>query len=529
MTKVKEKKEIRMEKKGKKLKVLGVILIVLFVLLGMCIVIIRGNGFRGKEESVLKIAVPYDSTYTEFGDSYYVEWLEEESGYQIEIEYISETYTTDYLTMLFSSTVSDVDAVFFSNNNAPTAEELEYYIECDYLLALNEYIEEGSNIGEVIEDFSDYNLKNVLQNEDGNIYYMPSLTLSETQCYLQTAWMNVEWLEELGLSIPTNTEELKIVLQAFVDMDDNAVPLIGSMETENTFVCNFLMNSFTTCDPFNYYFALDNQGEIYYPPTTQEWREGLQYCNELYEEGLLVEENFTFNEDELYAICNDPLNVVGMFLAKEIEDVIYDESPQLLSYFLVVPPLNDVGTVTLEAQLPEVGGIVLQASNHQKEAFEVLDLMCSEEAYLISHFGEYQVDWEYSSSSDISVLGYPAEITMISSNMLKRNPSDATVLGPYITDVYTADRVAWVGYQVNQSEYLQARAYRTYQNYEPEYILDFIAYTDNDIEIEEFERLASYIKSNMVEFIRGTKEVSDEEVWQEYLDGIEKAGTYIWE
>ncbi len=500
--------------------------IAMIAIVTVLVMTILACGFEAEQSQLeeeiesLTIAIPYDLNYADFEDSYYVTWLEEMSGSKIEIEYISETYTTDYLNMLFASTASDVDIVFFANDNAPTTEELERYIEQGYLQPVDEYMSEGGYLVEFVADFSDYDLESTLEYDDGHIYYLPSLSLSETQCYLQTAWINVEWLEELGMEIPTTTEELTEVLRAFQSMDEYTVPLIGSAESENTFVCNFLMNSFTTCDPFNYYLALDSDGEVYYPPMTEEWRQGLIYCHELYEEGLLVDENFTYSEAELISICNDPSNVVGMFLAKGLSDIIFDDSPQLLSYYLVVPPLNENGTVTLEAQLPEVGGVILNTSDQKDEAFQLLDLMCSDEAYLISHFGEYEVDWECSSSSDISVLGYPAEITMISSSNLERNPSDATVLGPFLTDVYYADRVAWVGYQVNQSEYLQARAYRTYQNYEPEYVLDFVAYSDYEGDLELLEENALYIKENMIDFIRGVKDVEDDEVWNAYLEEL---------
>lgn len=503
----------------------------IFVIVTMIIVLILfGIKIKGEfdlqkkidEENIttLTIAIPYDLNYADFEESYYVKWLEEETGYQIEVQYLSETYTTDYLNMLFTSSISGVDAVLFANDNAPTSEELEYYISSGYLVALNEYMSEDSSLVEAIAEFEDYDLERTLQYEDGKIYYMPSLTLSETLCYLQTAWINVNWLETVELEIPSTTDELREVLEAFVEMDENTVPLIGSIESENTFVCNFLMNSFTTCDPFNYYYALDSEGEAYYPPTTDEWREGLLYCNELYEDGLLVEENFTYSENELISICNDPTNVVGMFVTKGLSDVIYDDSPQLLSYFLTVSPLNEAGTVTLEAQLPEVGGVILSESDNKEEAFELLDLMCSEEAYIVSHFGEYEVDWEYSSSSDISVLGYEAEITVLATGDLEREPSDATILGPYITDIFYADRVAWIGYQVNQSEYLQARAYRAYQSYESEYTLEFLAYSDYDVDIETLEELAAFVKTSMVDFVRGVKDIEDDEAWNAYLDTI---------
>lgn len=465
------------------------------------------------------IAIPYDLDASGIPDSYYVAWLEEQTGIHVEIEYISQNYTNDYIKLLFSNNTSNIDAVLFTKNNPADINDLEMYFDESFIEPLNSYINSDSYIQQAFDSFTDYDLQSAVSADNGSLYYMPSLTLSQSDRYLQTTWINVDWLEEIGMEIPSTTDEFTEVLTAFQAAYPEAVPIIGSYDDENSFICNYLLNAFTICDPENYYFAVDDDNQVFFAPTTDAWKEGLLYCKELYEKELLIDANFTYSEDELISLVNDPDNVVGMFSTKSISDVIYEDSSQLLSYFLVCSPLND-GYTTVEQQLPEVGGFILNSSENKELAFQLLDFMCSEEAYLIGHYGEYDVNWNYSSSTDISVLGEPAVITINSTDTLNRNPNEENIFGPFITDTYYADYITWNGYQVNQDEYLQARAYSSNTSYEAVYYLGSIDYSVYDLDTAELSALAKYVKTYIKAFTTGELKLNDTN-WNEYISGFD--------
>lgn len=472
-----------------------------------------------QESTTVTIAVSYSADLTDITERYYYEWLEAESGLTIEFVYLPQSYTETYLEIMFSSKTSTIDAVFFSPADAPNAETMERYIAAGYLAPVSDYFTGNTYIEQACADFTDYDLEKAITAPDGAIYAMPALTLSSAESYLQTAWINVTWLEALGLSIPTTTEELAATLDAFAAYCPEGAAILGSADSEDTFVCNFLMNQFVSCDPSNYYFAVGADDTVTFSPTTDAWREGLSYCKACYDSGALVGENFTYNTQQLTAICNDPANCVGMFTAQDLSEIIFEDSPQLLSYFLVVPPLGEDATATSAPQLPTVGGVILAESAHKEEVFALMDLMCSEAGYFASHFGEYGVDWDYADAADVSTLGYAAVITIQNTETTTRSPYSDQLVGPFITNLYYQDRITWLGYQVNQGEYLQARAHKTYQAYEASEQLTYLAYSTGDYDTAAGQALADYVKENMIAFITGTQDITDDATWQAYCDG----------
>lgn len=472
----------------------------------------------------VRIAVPYEEGLAGINEEYYKTWLEEQSGLKIEFTFIPQSYTDEYLRMLLSGQDGGIDAVFFSQDSAPTSKELALYGTTGKIAPLEHFIRtEGIYLSEVFEQHEEYDLKLAMTEPDGHIYYMPALHSSTSTENFQTLWINIGWLEELSLEIPTTTEEFARVLQSFAENYPDKAPLIGSAQQENLFVCNFLMNSFTVCDAKNGYMAVKN-GQVVFPPMSDSWREGLNYCHELFKKGLLPVQNFTYSTQQLVSFCNDPRNLAGAFTAKRMSDIVSEQSPQLLSKYLAVPPLagpGGAGVAVVETPLPRPGGIILASSAYQKEVFCLMDLMCSEEAFLIGHYGQPGVDWDKSEVGDITIGGASATITIKSTDKLKRDEDVDRVIGPFVVRSEYADNVAWKGYQVNQSRYLEARAFRLYQPYVPkEYIRTILFSKEVEAKQQRVQEVSAYTKTWMIDFITGVQNINDDAVWQEYLAGF---------
>lgn len=476
------------------------------------------------DELTVRIAIPYEEQLFGINDEYYKAWLEEKSGLNIEFSFIPQSYTNEYLRMLLSGQDAAIDAVFFSQDSALTPEQLAGYGKSGKIASLETLIDSnGIYLPKAFEEHSPYNLRQAITEPDGHIYYMPALHTSASTENFQTLWLNVEQLEKLGLTIPATTHDFEQVLRAFVKDNPEGASLIGGIGSESNFVCNFLMNSFTVCDPNNAYMTVEN-GEVIFAPVTDEWRSGLQYCNQLYESGLLPVQNFTYSTQELVSFCNDPRNLAGAFTAKRMSDILSEQSPQLISRYMAVPPLagpQRSGVAIIETPLPRPGGVILSSSSQQKEVFALMDLMCSKDAFLIGHYGEPDVDWAESKVGDITIHGDPATITIQNTDKLRRDKGTLGVIGPFVVQPEYADNVAWKGYQVNQSEYLEARAFRVYQPYAPaEYIRTILFTTDVQAKEQRLQDISAYTKTQMIEFITGAQDIGDDAVWTKYVSGF---------
>ncbi len=473
----------------------------------------------------LNFAIPYEEGIKHLQDSYYIKWLEAQCDVKINLSFISQDHTSQYLNSMLTYAQSDIDGILFSKNSALDSADIQQYTHNGNVLPLNDLIEENSvYLKQALANYLPYNLENALKHDGENIYYMPALSGSLPKQYTQTMWINIKWLEESGLALPSTTEEFEQVLSVFRRNYMYALPIMGTAQNDALFPINFIMNSFEICDAQSSYFAIEND-DVYFAPHTEDFRQGLIYCANLYSENLLSQDMFNFNAQQLISLVNDPRLLVGMFSSFNISDVLSENSSELYSYYLPLAPLkhedNNANSI-LYMDYPSPGGIILASSDNAQKAFEVLDLMCSEQAYLIGHFGEPGVDWAEAEVGEISASGLPALISVSNTQTLQRDISFSNVIGPYITIDKFAQAVAWKGYQVNQNEYMQARAFRTYEDYEVAQSLSPLLFERNkDNYANTMLLIKEHTINQMIAFITGTKDITNDEHWQEYIDSFE--------
>ena len=96
------------------------------------------------------------------------------------------------------------------------------------------------------------------------------------------------------MEIPTTTEELRTVLQAFKTQDPNGngvadeLPLSGFANSWHTRPWPFLLNAFIYTDDSNMLNVED--GQIIAAFAQPQWREGMRFVHSLFAEGLIDEE-----------------------------------------------------------------------------------------------------------------------------------------------------------------------------------------------------------------------------------------------
>lgn len=400
-----------------------------------------------KEEATdtLRIAIPHSYHIQKLESNYYIKWLEQQCKLQIIPIEITQTRCNEYLKALKESDV-EVDIVFFGEEFVPEKELLQ------------ELKEEG-----VIEVF-----------EDGSSYYNNYGAQKTSGCG-QVMWMNAEFLSRLGLSVPETTEELKQVLRAFASQDPNKngrrdeIPLIGSVDAYAFNPIEYLLNSFVYNDPYHMRFYRSNQSD-YFAPEDDRFREGLDYCKELYQEQLLDERTFFYSVQQLREVLNQPDSIVGAFCTDSIGSLIYQGNPEIVAKYICVPPLSgpkgEKNALYVEKE-PEPAAVVLARSQEKENALRLLDVMMTKEASLIARFGEEGVDWEYSDGQDVSIYGGRA--LLITKNYIWNIPQNKHLngIGPMRVPSEYLEGVTWNGLN-SDIEYIDARAKLNYISYVPQ-------------------------------------------------------------
>ena len=168
---------------------------------------------------------------------------------------------------------------------------LNYGVNQGVFVPLEEYFEKSCpKITEIL------NLKGVREKmtaPDGHIYSIPYVVEDDLVGY--TPYINGQWLENLGLEMPTTTDEFEAVLQAFKDQDAN-----GNGDTTDEI-------PFST-DPNNKhieamagYFGMPMNkkglaivdGETVYGGVSSKYREFLSWVSGMYQKGLIDTELYT--------------------------------------------------------------------------------------------------------------------------------------------------------------------------------------------------------------------------------------------
>jgi putative aldouronate transport system substrate-binding protein len=140
------------------------------------------------------------------------------------------------------------------------------------------------------------NIRTSMTLPDGHIYSPPYLIGEPLVTY--SPWINREWLQQLGLQMPTTTEELKQVLITFRDRIPpvNGQKIIPFAAEPNNFSIGDIAGWFgvnaSRRGANEGGFAIIN-GQIQNTLTSPEYKAAIKYFADLYREGLVDPEIFT--------------------------------------------------------------------------------------------------------------------------------------------------------------------------------------------------------------------------------------------
>ncbi len=224
-----------------------------------------------------------------------------------------------------------------------TAEEAQMLGADGVLIPLDDLIEEyAPTISRLIKENPTYEAS--IRSTDGNIY---ALTAMQDMGFdsLSVSIIRQDWLDALGLEMPSTTEEFYQVLKAFKDNDmagnGKTVPFSFlyqesaaiNREVKREFEWIFL--AFGVPDnPIH--IAIEDTGELIFTADKEGYKEAIKYLHRLYSEGLIDPEIFTQDRTLLTNKIRQ-LNV-GCYTDYRLKSSMAHEEIQDL--FTILPPLE---------------------------------------------------------------------------------------------------------------------------------------------------------------------------------------------
>ena len=493
------------------------------------------SGFAMAEEEAPTITVAVqENEKGEYSDANYaINWIQEQTGVNIEFVALPSDggdAETKLNLMLASGSYPDVIAYGMDKQKTIT------FGEDGYFIPINDLIEEyGDNIKTFFAERPQYEKNSYAP--DGNIYGIPTIS----ECFHCTAypklWYNTAWLEELGLDEPTTTDELKDLLIAVKNSDYNGngkadeIPLTGAQAWD----CQlewFLMNSFVPVDKTTLSYAKD--GQVVFACDTDEFKAGLEYMHDLFDEGLLDPTMFSQNSDQMQQTIRSDEKLVFGYTADHFGMGIDLGNEELNKAIAAMIPVE--GPTGARYQLQK--DYVDQSSNFTwfitdkcedpVSAFKVADFLMGEEAALVQQYGEEGVFWRRLEEPVPSIMEGVDAIYSV----------DPAYTSDQNTDTYEKN-VWWTGLQKNTAEFratmapmpdedtlytgngYEARLFQETSKVVPYFYKEYLPkniYIEDADEADEFATLRTslqdYVKSSMAQFITG--ELDLEKDWESY-------------
>lgn len=494
------------------------------------------SGDAAADGVTITIGLPRSALVTDYDNNAFTNWLEEQTGYNIQFQYFQAS-TSDAKTQLSTMMVSGEKLPDILYNFQLSDDLIKEYGDDGYFLDLRDYYadREGASkvfwerLQEIPEEEQVTNVRRMTDVENGAMYSLPCIQTSDIDTMDYQMWINQTWLDELNLQAPTNPDELYEVLKAFKQRDPDCVPLAGIENSMGGDVINWIVNMFTYCDDTRRW-NVDENGKLYMPYTTDDYRQALIYMHKLVQEGLMTPLCWTIKIQEMQALTspadNDPM--VGIF-AGHLTLHVTPGSEVLYNY----KPLDLFGNAVINENINRRSTFITTDCENPDAAFALAMALYSKEAGWRLRYGEQGVNWDYADAGTESYLGKPAEIKILDDPFAKLNSCLwGDMAASLLTDAEgeSAEKVegtdAWADYKNTIVAEQVANYHAAAEANNPKTLCPpLIQTTQEKDEILQIKSdVLTIINKCRAQFANGELDPNDDAAWNDYLAQLDTLG-----
>ena len=482
-----------------------------------------------------------------------------------------EDYDTNTMTQIVEERLNvDIEWVYFSSDNAEYAtqfglmttngEELpDIVVAMSSISLYNEYGQQGyfidlkpymtdpektptfdmqmTTCGDAEREFL---LGQITCPADGAIYNWPTFMVANVNKTQHHQYINQAWLDELGMEVPTTPDEMYEFLKAVKEAHPEGVGVIGALGYRAN-VIEWLINAYIYC--YDQYFWNVENGQLYAPYNTDEYRQGLIYCNKLYAEGLIDPVTLTTSKDSdciPYSTPSGSEHAGAALCAGHPQLSMENGHPGVLEYAPAVVLNAGTGKGGFQGwrtNTIEVGcGITTDCENVDK-AIELLDFMCSPEMTITSQSGIEGIHWNWveKDSGKTSYVGIPSTYEKDESIPSIWQQQNNYIWNQDLCSVWNDNAISvWNddgSFNANRSKLTADHYWSNMSVAEPAEVCRELVYLPDEQEVVDEVKnvLIDYVRSQTHLFVSGDLDPNNDADWEAFCQGLVDQGMEDWQ
>ena len=511
-----------------------------------------GNkGGSGDAEGAVKLSVglPTKATVLSYEENALTYWVEEQAG--VDLSFVPYSGGTDIGTQISTTVAAQQELPDILFGISLGEEVYQGYGHDGYFLDLTPYYEDREGASKTFwtrleQNFTEAEIDDIMRKitdpDTGKIYGVPTMDTTMIDVMDYQMWINTEWLDYLKLDMPTDADSLYKVLKAFKDKDPNQngkadeIPLYGGQEAGlGGDVVNWLINMFLYFNDRKN-FSIDDDGQVYAPFITNEYRDALKYVNKLIDEGLMLDSVFNTKMNEMPMITTPASGtaIVGCFAGHLTIHADYN-NPIMLQYKSMPIWSNAV----FNDHNCKINCFITADCDNPDKAFEVMMTLWSEEGSRRVRYGEYQVNWTDADEGAVSDLGLPATYKLLKDPLMQQNTclwSGASCTLCVWAELEDAQVVRELSPGEAAKQQMHAESYANFkaaaEKYNPpaKNICPTLVYTVEEKEDTQAQRTAcsDFYKKSRTDFCVGDLDPNSDADWKKYVDTLWELGLQDW-
>lgn len=261
-----------------------------------------------KEPVTLKVAAKKRETVKKpFKDLAVLQEIEAATNVHIEWDVAPINGWQEKKNLMLAS--GDWPDVFWGNYIIENNEVIKFAAD-GIFMPLEDLIDQHApNIKKILDETP--GLRDYITAPDGHIYALPSINETASSA-VSAQFINQAWLDEVGMDIPTTTDELYDVLKAFKGICSNEQTPFTFRFDNNILGLNGMFGSFGLVDNKTKFTVVEDK--VLFTPMEEAYKEAVQYFHRLFSEGLMDVESFSQNMPIFKAkVSNKNVGVTNMW------------------------------------------------------------------------------------------------------------------------------------------------------------------------------------------------------------------------